>query len=111
MNQVAVARRAAGDHRQPQRLARIGDLVRQVHPNDGLDPRLEAGPVELDQPEQVGVVGEADGAHAEFGGAAGQVADASEAVNDGVLAVGAQMDKLSNAHRTAPWFMIAEPPI
>ena len=101
LNQVAVAHRTAGDHRQAQRLSRISGLVRQVHPNDRLDPCLEAGAIELDQPEQVAVVGEANGAHAELGGAARQVVDASEAINDGVLAAGAQMDKLNSAHRTA----------
>ena len=77
MNQVAVADQIAGDHGQAQRLSRLGDLVRQIHPDDRLDPRLEAGAIEFDQPEEVAVVGEADGAHVEFGGAAREVVDAS----------------------------------
>ena len=77
LNQIAVANRIAGDDRQAQRLSRLGDLVRQVHPDDRLDPRLEAGAIELDQPEEVAVVGEADGAHVEFGSAAREVVDAS----------------------------------
>jgi hypothetical protein len=64
-----------------------------------LTPLPRAAGVELDQTEQVGQIGQRQRRHAIAGGALDGIADADDAVGDGVFGMQAEMDVARGIHR------------
>ena len=96
--QVAVAVRTARQKGQPAPVLRPFRLMVQINAQNRLDALVQAGFVELDEAEEVALVRQGHGGHAEFGGAAHQVPNLGEALDDGEFAMHPQMNEAGRAH-------------
>ena len=90
--QIAIA--ALRGHQQATAVGAVVVLVVQIHADDGFHAGLPTGAVELDETEQIAVIRERHGRHAELGRPGNQIPYVGKAVVDGVLAVDGEMDEL-----------------
>ena len=98
--QVQITAAVLAQQDQPGRVpaaAMIGD--QQLGADQRLDPGALRGAIELDQGEQIGVVGQRDRGHLQLGGPLHQLRDADQAVLQRVFAVQIQVDKGRVGHR------------